>query len=149
MLYALPPKLVVVKAGDGLKTVLAVLNDKYPNARIAEAVTLRLMDSMYGNRPRLMLTALKAWRAQHNVAITSFALELLTMDFYSSAPRSFSLAPALVDFWAWARKRTPVRLKPPGASTAVVIDDAWHGKAKAAYWRATMAEYHLTQDKII
>ena len=48
-----------------------------------------------------------------------------------------------------ARKRTPVRLKPPGASTAVVIDDAWYGKAKAAYWRTTMAEYHLTQDQII
>jgi len=116
---------------------------------IAEAATLRLMDSMYGNRPRLMLAALKAWRAHNGVAISSFALELLTMDFYTSAPRSFSLAPALVDFWAWSRKRTPVTLKPPGASTSVVIDDVWHGKAKAAYWRSTMAEYHIGQDKMI
>lgn len=116
---------------------------------IAEAATLRLMDSMYGSRPRLMLAVLKSWQAHCDVPIASFALELMTMDFYSSAPRAFDLSSALIDFWAWSRKRTPVTLKPPGASAAVVIDDAWHGKAKAAYWRATMAEYHISQGKTV
>jgi hypothetical protein len=114
---------------------------------IAEAATLRLMDSMYASRPRLMLAVLKSWKANCEVPISSFALELMTMDFYSSAPRAFDLGAALIDFWAWSRKRTPVTLKPPGASTAVAIDDSWHGKAKAAYWRATMAEYHVNQGK--
>jgi hypothetical protein len=116
---------------------------------IAEAATLRLMDSLYGSRPRLMLAALKAWRLHADVPIGSFALELLVQEFYSSKPRPFPLAPALIDFWAWARARTPTTLKPPGASTAVTVDDAWHGKAKAAYWRVTLADYHAQQDKII
>lgn len=114
---------------------------------IAEAATLRLMDTMYGRRPRLLLAALKAWRAHNDVAISSFALELLAQDFYSSAPRPFELPAALADFWAWAKKRTPATLKPPGASTAVVIDAAWHGKAKAAYWRASLAQHHAAQHK--
>ncbi len=197
LLYALPPKLGINKAGDGLKTAWAVLKSKHNDAEItadntgvlvprtsiivkvlpclphdgaflvpglatlerasgwsvtnpiAEAATLRLMDSMYGNRPRLMMAALKAWRAHNNVPIPSFTLELLVQDFYSSAPRPFELALALVDFWAWAKKRTPATLKPPGASTAVVIDAAWHGKAKAAYWRASLAQHHVAQHKIV
>jgi hypothetical protein len=116
---------------------------------IAEAATLRLMDSLYGSRPRLLLAALKAWRLHADVPISSFALELLVQDFYSSKPRPFPLAPALVEFWAWARTRTPATLKPPGATTAVTLDDAWHGKAKAAYWRVTLADYHIQQGKII
>lgn len=196
LLYALPPKLGISKAGDGLKTAWAVLKQKHPNASIAndstgvlvpchsvtvkvlpclpregaflvpgtatlerasgwsitnpiaEAATLRLMDSMYGTRPRLLMAALKAWRLANDVPVSAFALELLAQDFYSSAPRPFELSAALVDFWAWAKKRTPATMKPPGASTAVVIDNAWHGKAKAAYWRGTLAQSHVMQKKI-
>jgi hypothetical protein len=197
LLYALPPKLSITKAGDGLKTAWAVLKSKYAQASIAEdhtgvlvpgesmtvkvlpclprdgaflvpgpatldrasgwsitnpiaeAATLRLMDSMYGSRPRLLMAALRAWRAHNAVAISSFALELLAQDFYSSAPRPFELPAALADFWAWAKKRTPATLKPPGASTAVVIDAAWHGKAKAAYWRASLAVHHMSAGKTV
>ncbi|MSO97613.1 MAG: hypothetical protein EXR11_05255 [Rhodospirillaceae bacterium] len=197
LLYALPPKLGLIKAADALKMTWAVVKSRHPETQIAEdqsgvivpragitvkilpclpregaflvpgpptldrasgwsitnpiaeAATLRLMDSMYGSRPRLLLAVLKAWRNTNEVPISSFALELLAQDFYTSAPRPYALAPALVDFWAWSRKRTPATLRPPGASTHVVIDDAWHGKAKAAYWRATLGEYHVGQGKVV
>lgn len=116
---------------------------------IAEAATLRLTDSLYGGRPRLLLTALKAWQEASKVPIAAFALELLVQDFYASAPRAFELDKALTEFWAWSRLRTPCRLSPPGAQSKVEIDNAWHGKAKAAYWRVTLAEHHLKTGKII
>ena len=116
---------------------------------IAEAATLRLSDSLYGGRPRLMLTALKAWREASKVPISSFALELLVQDYYASGPRAFELDKALTEFWVWSRLRTPCKLTPPGAQSAVEIDTAWHGKAKAAYWRVTLAEHHLKTGKLI
>jgi hypothetical protein len=114
---------------------------------IAEAATLRLADSMYGPRLRMLMSILKAWRARNDVPISGFALELLAQDFYASAPRPQDLTTALADFWAWAQKRTPATLKTPGASTAVTVDGAWHGKAKAAYWRVTLAQSHVMQNK--
>ncbi|MDX2145412.1 MAG: hypothetical protein SFV19_18815 [Rhodospirillaceae bacterium] len=197
VLYAMPPKLGITKAGDALKTAWAVLKARNEDARIAddhtgvlvarnglmvkvlpclphdgafrvpglatleraagwsvtnpiaEAATLRLMDSLYGSRPRLMLAALKSWRIHSEVPIGSFALELLVQDFYASKPRPFPLAPALVEFWTWARTRTPATIKPPGASTLLEIGEAWHGKAKGAYWRVTLADYHVQQNKIV
>lgn len=116
---------------------------------IAEAATLRLADSLYSGRPRLLLACLKAWKHHQQVPISSFALELLVQDFYAGAPRPFGLGKALIDFWAWVRKRTPTTLHPPGAHTPVVVTEAWHAKAKAAYWRVTLADYHAEQDKII
>jgi hypothetical protein len=115
---------------------------------IAEAATLRLADSLYGGRPRLLLACLKAWKRRNDVPVSAFALELLVQDFYASAPRPFALGKALIDFWAWVRKRTPTTLHPPGAHTPVEVTDAWHAKAKAAYWRVTMADYHAENDKI-
>jgi hypothetical protein len=115
---------------------------------IAEAATLRLSDSLYGGRPRLLMTALKAWRRHAEVPISSFALELLAQEFFASAPRPSELGQALVDFWAWARKRTPCALKPPGGQTAIDVGTEWHGKAKAAYWRATLTEHHVQKGKI-
>lgn len=115
---------------------------------IAEAATLRLSDSLYGGRPRLLMTALKAWRRHADVPISSFALELLSQEFFAAAPRPYDLERALVDFWAWARKRTPCALKPPGGQTAIDVGPEWHGKAKAAYWRATLADHHVQKGKI-
>ena len=114
---------------------------------IAEAATLRLSDSLYGGRPRLLMTALKAWRLHAEVPIAPFALELLAQEFYAGSPRPYELERALVEFWAWARIRTPCALKPPGGQTAIDVTDAWHGKAKAAYWRATLADHHLKATK--
>lgn len=115
---------------------------------IAEAATLRLSDSLYGGRPRLLMTALKAWRLHTEVPISSFALELLAQEFFASAPRPYDLERALVDFWAWSRIRTPCALKPPGGQTAIDVGPEWHGKAKAAYWRATLADHHVQKGKI-
>jgi len=115
---------------------------------IAEAATLRLSDSLYGGRPRLLMTALKAWRSHAQVPIASFALELLAQEFYSGSPRPYELERALVEFWAWARKRTPCALKPPGGQTAIDVGQEWHGKAKAAYWRAMLADHHLKAGKV-
>lgn len=116
---------------------------------VAEAATLRLADSLYNGRPRLLLAALKAWRNHVRAPISSFALELLVQDFYTGAPRPFPLAKALIDFWAWGRKRTPVTLRPAGAQTVCQIDSAWHAKAKAAYWRVTLADHHSDQSKLV
>lgn len=116
---------------------------------VAEAATLRLSDSLYGGRPRLLLTALKAWRANVDAPISSFALEQLAQEFYAGAPRPYELERALVEFWAWGRKRTPCAVKPPGGVNALDITDAWHGKAKAAYWRVTLADHHLKTGKLI
>jgi hypothetical protein len=116
---------------------------------VAEAATLRLADSLYNGRPRLLLAALKAWRDQAQAPIPSFALELLVQDFYTGAPRPFALGKALLDFWAWGRKRTPATLRPPGALTALSVDGAWHAKAKAAYWRVTLADHHAEQGKLV
>jgi hypothetical protein len=116
---------------------------------VAEAATLRLSDSLYGGRPRLLLTALKAWAATCEAPIASFALELLVQDFYTGAPRPFELDRAIVDFWAWAKLRTPCELKPPGGQTPLNIGREWHGKAKAAYWRVTLADHHIKTGKVI
>ena len=116
---------------------------------IAEAATLRLSDSLYGGRPRLLLTALKAWQTSCTVPISSFALELLAQEFYSGAPRPFELERAITEFWAWAQKRTPCDLKPAGGQTALPVGREWHGKAKSAFWRVTLAEHHLKVGKVI
>ena len=115
---------------------------------IAEAATLRLSDSLYGGRPRLLMTALKAWRAHCQVPIASFALELLAQEFYSGSPRPYELERALIDFWAWARHCTPCALKPPGGQTAIDVGAEWHGKANAAYWRATLADHHIKANRV-
>jgi len=115
---------------------------------IAEAATLRLSDSLYGGRPRLLMTALKAWRRHAEVPISSFALELLAQEFYAGAPRPYELERALIDFWAWARVRPRGAIKPPGGQTEIEIGDEWHGKAKAAYWRATLADHHIKANKL-
>lgn len=115
---------------------------------IAEAATLRLSDSLYGGRPRLLMTALKAWRNQAQVPIASFALELLAQEFYAGSPRPYELERALVDFWAWARKRTPCALQPPGGQTVIDVGPEWRGKAKAAYWRATLADHHIKAGEV-
>lgn len=116
---------------------------------VAEAATLRLSDSLYGGRPRLLLTVLKSWRTHAEVPISSFALELLVQEFYAGAPRPFELDHALVEFWAWARKRTPCAVKPPGGQAALEIGAQWHPKAKAAYWRTKLASHHDKAEKIV
>jgi len=115
---------------------------------IAEAATLRLSDSLYGGRPRLLMTALKAWRRHAEVPISSFVLELLAQEFYTGSPRPYELERALVDFWAWARMRPRGAIKPPGGQTEIDVGEEWHGKAKAAYWRATLADHHLKTGKV-
>ena len=116
---------------------------------IAEAATLRLSDSLYGGRPRLLLTVLKSWRTHAEVPIASYALELLVQEFYSGSPRPFELEHALIEFWAWARKRTPCALKPPGGQSALDVGKEWHQKAQAAYWRTMLAQRHLKGGKVI
>ncbi len=115
---------------------------------IAEAATLRLSDSLYGGRPRLLMTALKSWRMHAGVPISSFVLELLAQEFYAGAPRPYELERALVDFWAWARQRPRGTIKPPGGQTEIDVGEDWHGKAKSAYWRATLADHHLKAGKV-
>lgn len=116
---------------------------------IAEAATLRLSDSLYGGRPRLLLAALKAWRLHASVPIDPFVLELLVLEFYGTAPRAFAIDKALPEFWAWARSRAGTGIRPPGGRSMIDIGDKWQGKAKAAYWRATLAEHHIKEKRLV
>jgi hypothetical protein len=116
---------------------------------IAEAATLRLSDSLYGGRPRLLLAALKAWRLHAGVEIEPFVLELLVLEFYGTAPRAFAIDKALPEFWGWARSRAGAGVRPPGGSSMIEIGDKWQGKAKAAYWRATLAEHHIKEKRLV
>jgi hypothetical protein len=116
---------------------------------VAEAATLRLSDSLYGGRPRLLLAALKAWRRHGEVPLASFALELLVQEFYASGPRPYPLDKALTEFWAWVRSRAADGVRPPGGKSVLPLGDAWRGKAKAAYWRAALAEHHLKEHRLV
>jgi hypothetical protein len=116
---------------------------------IAEAATLRLSDSLYGGRPRLLLAALKAWRQHADIAIDSYALELLVLEFYGSAPRPFGIDRALADFWGWARSRAGSGVRPPGGRSMIEVGSSWQGKAKAAFWRATLAEHHIKEGRLV
>jgi hypothetical protein len=116
---------------------------------LAEAATLRLSDSLYGGRPRLLLAALKAWRAHAEVPIDSFVLELLALEFYGTGPRAFGIDKALPEFWGWARSRAGTGIRPPGGRSMIDVGGGWQGKAKAAYWRATLAEHHVKEGRLI
>jgi hypothetical protein len=116
---------------------------------IAEAATLRLSDSLYGGRPRLLLAALKAWRRHADASIAPFGLELLVQEFYASGPRAYALDRALTEFWGWIRSRAGTGVRPPGGRSALDLGEAWRGKAKAAYWRATLAEHHLKENRLV
>ncbi|TAL03957.1 MAG: hypothetical protein EPO08_02780 [Rhodospirillaceae bacterium] len=116
---------------------------------IAEAATLRLSDSLYGGRPRLLLAALKAWRLHGDVPIEPFALELLVLEFYGTAPRAFAIDKALPEFWGWLRSRAGTGVRPPGGRSMVDVGDRWQAKAKGAYWRATLAEHHIKERRLV
>lgn len=107
---------------------------------VSEAATLRLSDSLNTGETRRLLTILKAWRDNAEVALSSLALEVLVQEFYATQKRPATLADAFKGFMAWARSKPIGQITAPGAVTTLDLDDAWHGSAKAAYWRATMAE---------
>jgi len=116
---------------------------------IAEAATLRLSDSLYGGRPRLLLAALKAWRLHGEVPIEPYVLELLVLEFYGTAPRAFAIDKALPEFWGWVRSRAGSGVRPPGGRSMIEVGERWQAKAKAAYWRATLAEHHIKERRLV
>jgi hypothetical protein len=107
---------------------------------VAEAATLRLSDSLYGGATRRLLTLLKAWREASKVPVDSLTLEVLVQEFYATQPRPPALPDAFKAFVAWARSKQEGTLTAPGAHTQLELDKAWHGAAKAAFWRITLAE---------
>lgn len=107
---------------------------------VAEAATLRLSDSLYSGATRRLLTLLKAWRHASKVPVDSLTLEVLVQEFYATQPRPPALPDAFKSFVAWARSKQDGTLTAPGAQTELELDKAWHGAAKAAYWRITLAE---------
>jgi len=107
---------------------------------VAEAATLRLSDSLYTGATRRLLTILKAWRDASQVPIDSLTLEVLVQEFFATQRRPPALPDAFKAFVAWARSKQQGPLTAPGAQTELDLDQAWHGAAKAAYWRVTLAE---------
>ena len=114
---------------------------------ISEAATLRLSDSLNTGNTRRLLTLLKAWRDTLRVSIPSLALEVLVQDYFATERRQPNLQEEFRSFTAWGRSKTPGDITAPGAFTSIYVDESWHGNAKAAYWRATLAEQSIIQDR--
>lgn len=113
---------------------------------VSEAATLRLSDSLNTGGTRRLLTILKSWRNTTQTQIDSLTLEVLVQEFFSTQPRHATLPEAFKGFVAWARSKPEGRITAPGAVTTLELDTAWHGNAKAAYWRATLAQQSAATD---
>ena len=105
---------------------------------IAEAATLRLSDSLYGGRPRLLLTALKAWRVTAHVPDQFVRARAAGAGVLRAARRGLTKSTsALTDFWAGAAAHA-VRAVPPGGQSTLSVGP---GTAKRGSLR--LAEHHL------
>ena len=113
---------------------------------ISEAATLRLSDSLNTGATRRLLTLLKSWRENLQVPIPSLALDVLAQDYFATQRRQPNLQEDFRAFAAWGRSKTPGDITAPGAYTSLYVDDSWHGHAKAAYWRTTLAEQSVAQE---
>lgn len=113
---------------------------------ISEAATLRLSDSLYSGATRRLLTLLKSWRENQKVDIPALALEVLVQEYFATQQRQAAVQEDFKAFVAWGRSKTPGVVTAPGSHTSLDVDDTWHGCAKAAYWRATLAEQTLATD---
>ncbi len=113
---------------------------------VSEAATLRLSDGLYMGATRRLLTILKSWKETIGVQISSFALEVLVQDYFGTQKRQIDLPEDFRAFVAWGRSRTHGAISAPCSQSEIQIDETWHSCAKAAYWRATLAEQCLLQD---
>lgn len=108
---------------------------------VAEMAAIRLADAVSGGVSTRLLTLLKAWRTSCQVALPSFALELMVRDFLGQ--NAFTgWAACLSDFLAWSRQKTARRYELPGSQSWLEVGDAWHPAAEAAYWRCVLASRH-------
>jgi hypothetical protein len=115
---------------------------------VSEAATLRLSDSLNTGSTRRLLTMLKAWRDTTQTTLDSLTLEILVQEFFATQRRQATLPGAFKAFVAWARSKPQGRVTAPGAVTSLDLDDSWHGNAKAAYWRVTLAEQTGANDPL-
>lgn len=113
---------------------------------VSEAATLRLSDSLNTGWTRRLLTILKSWRDNTGTSLDSLTLEILVQEFCATQKRQSSLPEAFKAFVAWARSKPVGSITAPGATTSIELDDSWHGNAKAAYWRITLADQTAETD---
>lgn len=107
---------------------------------VTESASWRLSNSLTNGAALDLLTLLKMWKRTVHADVSSTALEVLAQQFYTEQPRHEVISLDFKAFMAWARSRGQSSVVRPGSTIAVHIGEAWHGKAKAAYWRATLAE---------
>jgi len=115
---------------------------------VSEAATLRLSDSLNTGWTRRLLTILKSWRDNTDTSVDSLTLEILVQEFCATQKRQATLPEAFKAFVAWARSKPAGRITAPGAATSLELDQSWHGSAKAAYWRITLAEQTASTDRL-
>lgn len=115
---------------------------------VSEAATLRLSDSLNSGWTRRLLTLLKSWRDHTDTPLDSLTLEILVQEFCATQKRQATLSDAFKAFVAWARSKPVGRITAPGAATSLELDQSWHGNAKAAYWRITLAEQTESTDQL-
>ena len=113
---------------------------------ISEAATLSLSDSLNTGTTRGLLTVMKSWKEAVGAQIPTLALEVLIQDYFATQKRMPSLPADFKAFVAWGRSKTPGTITAPGGQTSIHVDDSWHGCAKAAYWRATLAEQSMSHE---
>ncbi|ABC23254.1 hypothetical protein [Rhodospirillum rubrum] len=118
---------------------------------LAETAAMRLLNSLYGDRPRQMITLLKVWRRHHRVALSGYGVEILVQAFFRDgmAHPGADLAEVFEAFLAWGRNATPAALPLPGGRRKLVVGEDWHGAAATAYWQAVAARHRARTGDVL
>ncbi|WP_413206425.1 hypothetical protein [Rhodospirillum sp. A1_3_36] len=109
---------------------------------LAEAAALRVLGMVHGERPRMLLAILKAWRSHNRVPLSGYALDVLVQAFFQDRAGAVVLGgrakpqDLFESFMAWGRNATPGGFPLPGGGRSLSVGDGWHGQAASAYWLA-------------
>jgi hypothetical protein len=147
MSFALIPTLGESGQGMGGRMVIpgrsaSGANRWIPWDPLAEAAALRVLGMVHGDRPRMLLAILKAWRNHNHVPLSGYALEVLVQAFFQKRAGAVALGgqakpqDLFESFMAWGRNATPGGFPLPGGGRSLSVGDAWHGQAASAYWLA-------------
>lgn len=114
---------------------------------LAEAAALRVLGMANGERPRMLLAILKAWRSHTRVPLSGYALEVLVQAFFQERAGAVAQGGRATpqdlfeSFMAWGRNATPGTFPLPGGGRRLSVGEAWRGPATSAYWRAIRARH--------
>jgi hypothetical protein len=109
----------------------------------AELQSLEAADTAYNNNARQLTRLLKKWQIQNDVAIKSFQLERLAIDFLARWPHNthdrFWYDWMIRDFFHYMLGRADGFVQMPGTGEWIYLGSDWLGAAKVAYRNAQIA----------